>query len=246
MMRIVAIVQARMGSTRLPGKVMKDLAGKTVLARVVERARRSSEIGEVVIATTHQRDDDVIVDECRSLAVRVFRGEVHDVLDRYYRAAKEARAEAIVRITSDCPLIEAEITDATIRAFLQRRPDYASNVLERTFPRGLDTEIMSWDALARTWQEAEQLYEREHVTPYIYENAQKFTLHSVKGETDLSGHRWTLDEPADLAFLRAVYEKLGGNGGFSWQDVLGLLEREPGLMVLNRHVSQKALHQSKC
>lgn len=246
MMRIVAIVQARIGSTRLPGKVMKDLAGKTVLARVVERIRRSREIGEVVIATTHQSDDDVIVDECKVLGVRVFRGEVHDVLDRYYHAAKEVGAEAIVRITSDCPLIEPEITDATVRAFLDRRPDYASNVLERTYPRGLDTEIMSWEALARSWQEAEQPYEREHVTPYIYENTQKFTLHAVKGEIDFSGHRWTLDEPADLAFLRAVYEKLGGDGGFAWQDVLSLLTREPGLMELNRHVSQKALHESKC
>ena len=109
------------------------------------------------------------MEECRRLAVRVFRGAVNDVLDRYYRAAKEATAEAIVRITSDCPLIEPEITDLTIRAFLERRPDYASNALQRTYPRGLDTEIMTWDALSRSWHEAKAPYQREHVTPYIYE-----------------------------------------------------------------------------
>jgi spore coat polysaccharide biosynthesis protein SpsF len=242
-MRIVAIIQARMGSTRLPGKVLKDLGGETVLARVVARVRRSQEIGEVVIATTREPEDEAIVDECRRLSARVFRGEVHDVLDRYYQAAKEEKAEAIVRITSDCPLIEPEITDATIRAFLDSRPDYASNVLERTYPRGLDTEIMIWDALSRSWREAKQPHQREHVTPYIYENAGRFTLLSVKGDIDYSSHRWTLDQPEDLAFLRAVYERMGDDGGFSWRDVLALLEREPGLIELNRHVSQKALHQ---
>jgi spore coat polysaccharide biosynthesis protein SpsF len=242
-MQIVAIIQARMGSTRLPGKVMKDLGGETVLARVVARVRRASEVREVVIATTHQPDDDPIVDECRRLAVRVFRGEVNDVLDRYYHAAKEVKAEAIVRITSDCPLIEPEITDATIRAFLERRPDYASNVLHRTYPRGLDTEIMTWDALARSWRQAQELYQREHVTPYIYENPDQFTLHSVQGETDYSEHRWTVDEPEDLVFLRAVYERLGNDSFCSWRDVLALLDREPDLIELNRHVSQKALRE---
>jgi spore coat polysaccharide biosynthesis protein SpsF len=242
-MRVVAIIQARMGSTRLPGKVMKDLGGKTVLARVVARARRAIEIEEVVIATTHEPDDDRIVDECRRLEVRVFRGAVNDVLDRYHHAAKEVGAEAIVRITSDCPLIEPEITDATIRAFLERRPDYASNVLERTYPRGLDTEIMTRAALDQSWQQARKPYEREHVTPYIYENAGRFTLYSVKGDIDYSDHRWTLDEPEDLVFLRAVYERLEDDSCFSWRDVLALLEREPGLMELNRHVSQKALHE---
>jgi len=243
-MRIVAIIQARMGSTRLPGKVMKDLEGETVLARVVSRVRRAREVGEVVIATTHQTEDDVIVDECRRLAVRVFRGEAHDVLDRYYHAARQERAEAIVRITSDCPLIEPAITDATVTAFLERRPDYASNVLRRTYPRGLDTEIMTWEALDRSWRQAKQPYQREHVTPYIYENPDQFTLYSVEGKTDYSGHRWTVDEPEDLAFLRAVYERMADDECFSWQDVLALLEREPGLVDLNRHVSQKALREA--
>ena len=242
-MKTVAIIQARMGSTRLPGKVMKDLGGETVLARVVSRVRRASRVDEVVIATTHEPGDDRIVEECRRLAVRVFRGEVEDVLDRYYRAAKEVGAEAIVRITSDCPLIEPEVTDATIQAFLERRPDYASNRLHRTYPRGLDTEVMTWEALDRTWRQAKKPYERVHVTPYIYEHTDQFTLVSVSGDIDYSSHRWTLDEPGDLAFLRAVYDRMEDREGFSWRDVLALLEREPGLMELNRHVLQKVLHE---
>ena len=243
-MKTVAIIQARMGSTRLPGKVMKDLGGETVLARVVARVRRAAAIQEVVIATTHQPEDDRIVEECRRLEVHVFRGEVHDVLDRYHGAAQEAGAEAIVRITSDCPLIDPEITDRTIRAFLERRPDYASNVLDRTYPRGLDTEVMTREALDRSWRQAKKPYEREHVTPYIYENADQFTLYSVSGEMDYSRQRWTLDEPEDLAFLRAVYERLEDKVSFSWGEVLALLEREPALIELNCHVSQKVLHQA--
>ena len=242
-MKTVAIIQARMGSTRLPGKVMKDLCGETVLARVVSRVRRSTHIGEVVIATTHQPEDDHIVEECRRLAVRVFRGEVEDVLDRYYRAAKEVEGEAIVRITSDCPLIEPEVTDATIQAFLERRPDYVSNRLHRTYPRGLDTEVMTREALDRTWRQAKKPYERVHVTPYIYENADQFTVVSVRGDIDYSSYRWTLDEPGDLTFLRAVYERMEDREGFSWRDVLALLAREPGLIELNRHVLQKVLHE---
>jgi spore coat polysaccharide biosynthesis protein SpsF len=243
-MKVAAIIQARMGSTRLPGKVLKDLGGESVLARVVGRVSRAKLVDEVVVATTHLPEDDVIVSECRRLGVRFFRGEVRDVLDRYFRAAQEVMAEAIVRITSDCPLIEPEITDKTIQAFIDQRPDYASNVLQRTYPRGLDTEIMTSDALARSHREAKAPYEREHVTPYIYENPGVFTLLSVKGEKDFSSHRWTVDEPEDLLFLRAVYEAMNNRDYFSWLDVLSLLERDPSLVELNRHVMQKTLHQS--
>ena len=186
------------------------------------------------------------MDECKVLGVRIFRGEVHDVLDRYYHAAKEVGAEAIVRITSDCPLIEPVITDATVPCFSGPAAGLCQQCPGTNLPAWSRYRDHELGGPGRPWQEAEQPYEREHVTPYIYENTQKFTLHAVKGEIDFSGHRWTLDEPADLAFLRAVYEKLGGDGRFAWQDVLSLLTREPGLMELNRHVSQRALHESKC
>ena len=241
-MRIVAIIQARMGSTRLPGKVLMDLAGETVLARVVNRLRRCSGIDEILVATTDMPADDAIVAECRKIKAQVARGDQNDVLDRYYRAAQLTKAEIIVRITSDCPLIDPVITGKTIAAFLESRPDYASNALERTYPRGLDTEVFSFDVLARAWSEARKSYEREHVTPYIYERPEIFKILSVKGDDDLSTHRWTVDTPEDLELVRAIYTRLGNKPDFSWRDVLAAVEREPELMELNRQVMQKALH----
>jgi spore coat polysaccharide biosynthesis protein SpsF len=242
-MKIAALIQARIGSTRLPGKVLMDLGGETVLGRVVRRLRRTTLIDEIVVATTCSAADHAIVRECQRLSVRVFRGEENDVLDRYYQAARWTGAEGIVRITSDCPLIDAEVTDDSIRWFLERRPDYASNALQRTYPRGLDTEVMTWEALARAWREARLSYQRAHVTPYIYENPDQFDILAVKGEADYSGHRWTLDTPEDLAFMRAVYDRVDNDDSISWRDVLALLELEPELAELNRDVMQKALHE---
>jgi spore coat polysaccharide biosynthesis protein SpsF len=241
-MRIVAIIQARMGSTRLPGKVLKDLEGETVLARVVNRLRRARLIEEVLVATTDRAADDAIVKECRSLSVTVSRGDQDDVLDRYFRAAQLAKADVVVRITSDCPLIDPEITDKTIAAFLDASPDYASNTLVRTYPRGLDTEVMTAAALGRAWQQARKRYEREHVTPYISEHPAEFKLLSVTGDADYSGHRWTVDTPEDLALVQTIYARLKSNPKFLWHDVLDLLDREPELAELNRSVRQKALH----
>jgi len=232
-----------MGSTRLPGKVLMDLAGQTVLARVVRRLRRAMLIGEIVVATTNSAADHPIVRECQRLSIRVFRGEENDVLDRYYHAAQWISAEGIVRITSDCPLIDPEITDNTIRSFLECRPDYASNALQRTYPRGLDTEAMTGEALARAWREARLSYQRAHVTPYIYENPDRFDILAIKGEADYSSHRWTLDTAEDLAFIRAVYDRLDNDDSFSWREVLALLGREPELVELNREVMQKALQE---
>jgi spore coat polysaccharide biosynthesis protein SpsF len=243
-LKIAAIIQARMGSTRLPGKVLKDLAGETVLGRVVGRLRRCRLIGELMVATTDHPADDAIVAECRKCSVAVSRGDQDDVLDRYYRAAQLAKADVVVRITSDCPLIDPEITDRTINAFVEKRPDYASNVLVRTYPRGLDTEVLSVDALARCWKVAAKPYEREHVTPYIYEHPAEFEILAVTNDVDYSAQRWTLDTPQDLAFLRAVYSRLEGQGLFSWRDVIALLELHPELASLNRAVRQKELQES--
>lgn len=244
-MKLVAIVQARMGSSRLPGKVLQDLEGETVLARVLNRLRRARLINELLVATTEHSADDAIVQECRRHSVAVCRGDQDDVLDRYFRAAQLAKAEIVVRITSDCPLIDPEITDQTIAAFVQSRPDYASNVLVRTYPRGLDTEVMSFDALARAWQEARKPYQREHVTPYIYEHSAQFKLLSVTGDADHSGHRWTVDTPQDLELVRAIYVRLKGKAMFLWRDVLDLVEQDPGLADLNRSVRQKSQQEDQ-
>jgi spore coat polysaccharide biosynthesis protein SpsF len=250
-LKVVAIVQARMGSTRLPGKVLKDLEGETMLARVVERLSRSRLINEVVIATTDRAGDDAIVEECRRCSVPVFRGDEDDVLDRYFRAAQLAKAEVVVRITSDCPLIDPGVTDKTIAAFLnpgnasqwRTMPDYASNVVVRTYPRGLDTEVMTAQALERCWHAANQPYERTHVTPYIYEHPGEFKILSVTGEADFSRHRWTVDTPEDLKFVRAIYARFKGRDDFREPDILALLEHEPELMELNRSIMQKALRE---
>jgi spore coat polysaccharide biosynthesis protein SpsF len=241
-LKIVAIIQARMGSSRLPGKVLRDIQGESMLARVLNRLRRTRCIDELLVATTDGAADDRVVQECGRWSVPVFRGNEDDVLDRYLRAAQWANADAVVRITSDCPLIDPEVTDTTVRAFLSGKTDYASNMLVRAYPRGLDSEVMTMQALERAWREADQPYQRAHVTPYIYENAALFRLLSVTGDADFSQHRWTVDTEEDLEFVRAIYERLGNRPAFSWQDVLAVLEREPELIEINRSVPQKALH----
>ena len=246
-MKVVAIVQARMGSTRLPGKVLKDLEGKTMLARVVQRLSRSRLINEILIATTDRAADDAIVEECRRCSVQVFRGDEDDVLDRYFRAAQLAKAEVVVRITSDCPLIDPRVTDKTVAAFLnpqgQAMPDYGSNVVVRTYPRGLDTEVMTAQALERCWHAANEPYERTHVTPYIYEHPGEFKILSVTGDKDFSRHRWTVDTPEDLEFVRTIYARFKGRDDFQKADILALLEREPELTELNRSIMQKAVRE---
>jgi spore coat polysaccharide biosynthesis protein SpsF len=242
-MRVIAIVQARMGSTRLPGKVLKQLGGRSVLSWVIERVSQFSRIDSLLIATTVEPADDAVAKEAERCSAEVFRGNENDVLDRYYRGACHAGADVIVRITSDCPLIDPEVSDYTIQKFLDERPDYASNALERTYPRGLDTEVLTFSALERAWREASEPYQRAHVTPYLYQNPDKFRLLSVKGEEDFSGYRWTLDTPEDADFLQEVYTRLGGSVDFSWRDVLGLLQREPALAEKNEHIRQKALRE---
>lgn len=240
--KVVAIVQARMGSTRLPGKVLRDVQGHPMLWYVVQRARGAETVDEVVVATTTEPADEVIVDFCREHRIGCFRGSEDDVLDRYYQAARQHGAKIVVRITSDCPLIDPEIVDKTVQAFLDRPPDYASNTMVRTYPRGLDTEVMSFRALELAWRQARQPYQRSHVTPYIYENPGQFRILSVTGEVDHSACRWTVDTPEDLEFVRAVYARMDGEE-FLWSDVLRLIEREPELAEINRSVAQKALHE---
>jgi spore coat polysaccharide biosynthesis protein SpsF len=242
-LKVVAIVQARMGSTRLPGKVLKDLEGETMLARVVQRLRRATLIDEVLIATTDEKADDAIVTECRRCSVPVFRGDEKDVLDRYFRAAQLTKAEVVVRITADCPLIDPQVTDKTVGAFKEQSPDYASNCIVRTYPRGLDTEVMTVRALERAWRTANKPHERAHVTPYIYEHPDEFKLLSVTGAEDYSGHRWTVDTPEDLEFVRAIYARFKDQPEFGGPDVLDLVASEPALAELNQSILQKALHE---
>lgn len=237
--RIVAIIQARMGSTRLPGKVLMDLAGEPMLARVVKRTMRAQMLDEVVVATTVQPADEAIVRLCSERGWPCFRGSESDVLDRYYQAAKRHRADIVVRITSDCPLIEPEIVDLVVREYLEKGPlDYVSNTLPpRTFPRGLDVEVMSFEALERAWHEDSNPAWREHVTPYIYRHPEKFALRAVVNDKDYSHMRWTVDTSEDLSFVRLIYEHFG-HDDFSWRDVLALLDEHPEWLEINKRVRQ--------
>jgi len=242
-MKVVAIIQARMGSTRLPGKVLKDIGGETMLARVVRRTQMASSLDQVIIATTVEPSDDVLVAECEHLGVSRFRGDELDVLDRYYQAAKAYEAGVVVRITSDCPLIDPVIIDRVTHAFLNKMPDYASNTLTRTYPRGLDTAVVSMIALAQAWRESTEPYQRTHVMPYIYQNPNLFQILSVRGDIDYTHFRWTVDTQEDLDFVRSVYACLGNVSAFSWHDVIKILSQEPELAELNRHIRQKALKE---
>jgi spore coat polysaccharide biosynthesis protein SpsF len=241
-MKIVAIVQARMGSTRLPGKVMLDLLGEPVLVRDVNRLRRSKMLDEIVIATTHLPADDQIVSLCKERGWKYSRGDENDVLDRYYQAARSCNADTIVRVTSDCPMIDPEVVDQVIRVFLDLPGiDYVSNTLPpRTFPRGLDTEVMTFETLKRAWTEDVDPKLREHVTPYIYRNPGRFQIRGVFNDRDLSSHRWTLDTPEDLAFIRAVYEHFESDD-FTWIDVLEHLDKHPEIVGINREIQQRVI-----
>lgn len=242
-MKVVAIIQARTGSQRLPGKVLMDLAGQPLLARNLNRVRQAQSIDEIVVATTTQTSDDVIADLCVDRGWSHFRGSEQDVLDRYYQAAVAYKADVVVRITSDCPLIDDEVVDRVVFEFMKDQPhiDYASNVLgRRTFPQGLDTEVMRFDALGRAWREATEAVQREHVTPYIYQNPDLFHLHQVLGECDFSGMRWTVDTAEDLDFVRRIYNHFGDRP-FSWSDVLTVLAQFPQWQEINSHIRQKII-----
>jgi spore coat polysaccharide biosynthesis protein SpsF len=175
--------------------------------------------------------------------VSCFRGSEDDVLDRYYQCARAHPANAIVRVTSDCPLIDPNLVDQTICVFRDQHADYASNVIPRTYPRGLDAEVFTSAALERAWREAHELYEREHVTPYFYEHPRTFRMASLSGAVDYSRYRWTLDTREDLELLRAIYSRFDSREDLSWQDVIALMEREPQLAELNSQVLQKSLRE---
>lgn len=239
MSRVVAILQARMGSSRLPGKVLRDLCGQPMMARVVERARRARSLDEVVVATTTLPGDDAVARLAAERGWPLFRGSPEDLTDRYYQAARRHRADSVVRLTCDCPMIEPELIDRTVRVFRESGADYASNGLpSRTFPRGLDVEVFSLAALERAWKEDADPAWREHATPYLYRHPELFKLAGMAHDEDHSAQRWTVDTPEDFAFVAKVYEAFG-HDRFTWTEALALLRRNPSWLEINREVVQK-------
>ena len=243
----IAIVQARMGSSRLPGKVLADIGGKPMLARVVLRVRRARLLDQVIVATTTDPSDDPIEAYCMSAGFPCFRGDPYDVLDRYYKAALLFRADPIVRITADCPLIDPGEIDRTVLTFLDNEVDFAANrlppPLKRTTPIGMDTEVVSFEALSRTWREAEAKYAREHVMPYLYEEKGRFKTLLVQHEPDLGHLRLTVDTTKDLILIREIYVAFGNRDDFTLLDILRLLDEEPQLSAINADVPHKGYQE---
>lgn len=242
-MKTVAIIQARMGSTRLPGKVLADVGGRPMLARVVERTARARSIDQVVVATSTLSTDDPIAEWCADNAWACHRGSEADVLDRYYGAACAHNADAIVRITSDCPLIDPGVLDDCIAHYRDGQPalDYVANFLpDRTFPRGLDCEVVSFAALARTWREDDRPEWREHVTEYILHHSERFRLGGWMTDPNRSHERWTVDTPEDLELIRRIYAAFDDDV-FGWREVLAVLDANPDWRALNANVTQKVV-----
>ena len=238
-MKVVAVVQARMGSARLPGKVLLPLDGIPVIQWIWERLNRCRQLQDIVVATGDSPADDRLADTLRRLGAQVFRGSEHDVLDRYYRAARAVRADAIVRVTGDCPLIDPELVDQVASGLRAGQPElhYVSNIHPPTYPDGLDAEAFTLEALYKTWHEAEWASEREHVTLYMRKHPERFPQEHVRCNRDLSHHRWTLDEEADYRFLDMLV-RLAAEAGLnpreaSWRQWLNLTEQYPQLARMN-------------
>lgn len=246
MPEIVAIIQARMSSSRLPGKALLDLGGRSVTSRMVERVKLAASLQKVVVATTVDPSDDPLEAACRAENIDVFRGSLPDVLDRYYQAAQKYQADVVVRLTGDCPLIDPVLIDEVVYELLEREVDFACNRLpppfSRTYPIGLDVEACTFAALERAWREATEKKDREHVLPYLYEIEGRFKVLQLDYKEDLGSMRWTLDTPEDYALLQEVLRRLNGRNDFSWLDVLQLFRQDPSLAVINRSVRHKSMY----
>jgi len=241
----VAIIQARMGSSRLPGKVMKNIAGKPMLAHVCERIRRSKLINHIVVATTDELADDPIAFFCEENNIPHFRGKQFDVLDRYYQASLLFKANIIVRITADCPLVDPEMIDDVIQSFINQKVDFAANRLpppwKRSFPIGLDIEVCSFFALEKAWKEATLEFEREHVMPFLYDHPNRFKTLLIHHEPDYGNRRWTVDTQQDFDMVEKIIEHFHPINDFSWVDVLDYVKLNPEIEMINQQVAAKSV-----
>lgn len=232
--RNIVIIQARMGSTRMPGKTMKEISGKPILYYSVFNAKRATNVDDVVVATTLSPKDEVIVDWCKENDVSFYRGSEEDVLDRYYQAALLYKASIVIRITSDCPFIDPQITDMLIQKLIDTNSDYVSNrILHRSWPHGLDVEVFKFEALRKAWQIASQQREREHVTPYIREHNEAFKLIEAPLDKDLSYLRLTVDYPEDFELAKTLIENYQAHL-MPYEDLIKMLLDNPELTKINQ------------
>lgn len=244
-MKTVAIVQGRMASSRLPDKILKEINGKPMLAWVVERAGMARRIDQVIVATTIDPSDDAVEAYCQAHGIACYRGSMHDVLDRFYQAARQYQADVVVRFTADCPLLDPQLVDHVLAEFFKAGADFAANRLPppftRTYPIGLDTEVATFAALERAWKEATAKHDREHVMPYLYEVDGRFKVVRVEYEQDYGWMRWTVDTAEDLELIRQVALRLQDQPNFTWLDVLAVFQREPQLAEINSNVQHRTM-----
>jgi len=249
-----------MSSSRLPGKILADIAGQPMLQRVFIRTSRAATVTETIFATTTDPSDDPVAEYCDFSGIPFTRGSLYDVLDRYYQTAKQAKAEVVVRITADCPVIDPALIDDVVNTVIRGMFDFAANRLpppwKRTYPIGLDTEVCTFPVLEQAWKEAKEPQHREHVMPYFYEGVELsavsrqlsegisprgFRIALLNHTTDFGDYRWTVDTPEDLEFMRQVYSRFNGRDDFTWKEVLDLVHDEPKLMEINADVQHKTL-----
>src|SRR3972149_11590880 len=265
--KVIAVIQGRMSSSRLPGKILADIAGQPMLQRVFIRTSRSATVTETIFATTTDPSDDPVAEYCNFSGIPLTRGSLFDVLDRYYQAAKGAKADVVVRITADCPVIDPALIDDVVKTVISEQPsvnseqfDFACNRLpppfQRTYPIGLDVEVCTFAALEKAWSESTETFHREHVMSYLYEGVKLitdnrslqtgvsprgFNIALLHHTTDFGDYRWTVDTPEDLEFMRQIYSRFDGRDDFTWKEVLDLVHNEPKLMEINAGVQHKTL-----
>jgi len=258
--RVVSIIQGRVSSSRLPGKILADIAGQPMLQRVFVRTSRSATVTETIFATTTDASDDPVAEYCNFSGIPFTRGSLYDVLDRYYQTAKQAKADYVVRITADCPVIDPTLIDDVVNTLLEDEYDFVCNRLpppwSRTYPIGLDVEACTFKVLAKAWKEAKEPQHREHAMPYFYEGVELsavsrqlsegvsprgFRIALLNYTTDFGDYRWTVDTPEDLEFMRQVYSRFNGSDDFTWKEVLELVHDKPDLMKINLGVQHKTL-----
>ena len=245
-MKIVAIIQARINSSRLPNKVLHDLSGKSLLEHVVLRLKPSKKINKIVVATTTRLHDDQIEDLCKRLEIDCYRGSETNVLERYFEASELFKADIIIRITADDPFKDYRIIDNAIDILIEKKLDFVCNNNPPTFPEGLDVEVITFEALKNSYLNATTDFQREHVTQYIHQNQSKYKIYNIQNASNLSDYRWTIDTLEDLTFARKVYDKLYvSNKIFLTEQILALLQNEPVLKLINANVAKSDMYKNK-
>lgn len=236
MKKIAVIMQARMGSTRLPGKIMKKIMGKPMIEYVLERISKSNFINDIIVATSNDPNNQGLIQFLKSKGIKYYMGDEEDVLGRYYLAAKKFRVKNIVRITADCPLVDPQIVDNTVSKYFEDQVDYTSNIFPRSFPKGLDTEVFSFKALEKAYFESTLKYDREHVTSYIRES-ENFNISNYSIEKDYSSVRLTVDWKEDFILIDKIFNFFKPNIFFNWLEVISIMDKNPKLLEINKHLS---------